>query len=280
MSNGQPGVSQQFGGGGFAASEYEIYNKGGLEGALGMRPTGADGLVWLGEEYDQPERTIRVPRREPIQVPARQAMVPVDQLDTVYFRFDEQQKQRWADLSERITGYPQTPQNQLALWRNMGQYSASYQKATGEGITIWTLAEDQAKRAEDSRESGPYKGPVTTVSRMKDIDLTNPSGARAFLDRSLSDYLGRLPTDEEYKNFTRALNMAERAAPRITESKTTVTPQGDAMRTQVGESERRGGFTPAQFATEFARSQEGAAETAVGGPLLNAFLGLLRGGVR
>lgn len=282
MSNGQPGVSQSYGGTGYAANEYEIYNKGGLEGALGMRPTGADGLVWLGAEFDQPAETIRVPRREPIQKPAQQALVPIDQLNTVYFGFDEQQKQQWSNLSERIIGYAATPERELALWNSMGQYSAAYQKATGEGITIWSLAEDQAARAEANRsgQGGAYKGPVTTVSKMKDVDLTNPSGARAFLDRSLGDYLGRLPTDEEYQNFTRALNMAERAAPTITESETTVTPQGDARRTQIGESERRGGFTPQQFATEFARSQEGAAETAVGGPLLNAFLGLLRGGVR
>ena len=285
MSNGQPGVSQQFGGTGFAASEYEIYNKAGIEGVLGMSPIGADGLVYLGPDYDIPASTeeITVPKRGKItrEIPARQVMVPVDQLDTVYFQFDEQQKRDWAALSEEITGYPQTPQNQLALWRTTGQYSAAYQKATGQGITIWDLARDQAARAKENREkTGAYKGPVTTVSRSRDVDLTNPSGARAFLDSALGDYLGRLPTEDEYKNFTRALNMAERAAPIITEAETTVTPQGDARRTQVSKSERRGGFTPAQFAREFARGQEGAAETAVGGPLLNAFLGLLRGGVR
>ena len=288
MSNGQPGVSQQFGGTGFAASEYEIFNKAGLEGAMGMTPMGADGLVYLGPDYDLPAetRTMMVPgggvsREITRTIPGRQVMVPVDQLDTVYFQFDEQQKRDWAALSEEITGYPQTPQNQLALWRTTGQYSAAYQKATGQGITIWDLARDQAARAKENREkTGAYKGPVTTVSRSRDVDLTNPSGARAFLDSALGDYLGRLPTEDEYKNFTRALNMAERAAPTITEAETTVTPQGDARRTQIGESERRGGFTPAQFAREFARGQEGAAETAVGGPLLNAFLGLLRGGVR
>lgn len=282
MSNGQPGVSQTYGGTGYAASLPEIYQRAGLEGQFGMMPIGSDGLVWLGSDYDAPARTetITVPKRGQMQrnVPVQQRLFSVSDAELEYFRFDNEQVNRWEELTTKFVGYTPNPNYQQSLWRDAVTYVANYQKATGQAMSPWQYMEAVSERQAAGRTAnGAYTGPVTTVSRSRDINLTNPSEARAFLDNALGEYLGRLPTDEEYKNFTRALNIQERGAPVITEQTTTVTPQGDALRTQESEGMRRGGFTPGQFATEFARSQEGAAETAVGGPLLSAFLNLLRG---
>lgn len=285
MSNGAPGVGQTYGGTGFAANEYEIYSKGNIEGSLGVTPLGADGRVYLGPSYDQPARTetINIPKRGPMQreIPARQTTFSIDQAELMYVTFDDQQMDEWEELATAVVGYTPAPNYQQSLYRDAVQFVAAYQKATGELMTPQDYMRRLAERAQARGDrGGAYTGPVTTVSKSRDVDLTNPTQARGLLDNFLGEYLGRLPSEQEYKNFTRALNIQERGAPTITESTTTVTPQGDARRTQVSESERRGGFEPTQFAREFARSQEGAGEMAVGGPLLNAFLGLLRGGNR
>jgi len=289
VANGQPGVSQSYGGTGFAANEAEIFQQGGMQGQFGMPMMGADGFVYLGEDYKDPDvtRTFITPdhlaadsRTSETVIPSPEPFVSIQDAELEYFRLDEQQRQRWEDAVTGYVGYTPAPNYQQSLWREAVQYSASYQKATGEGLSPWEYMEGLAARSQGQRTGGggAYTGPVTTVQKSKDINLTNPTQARAFLDNALGEYLGRLPNEEEYENFRRALNAQERMSPVITESESTVTPQGQARREVDAESTRRGGVTPGQFATEFARSQEGAAETAVAGPLLNAFMGLLRGG--
>lgn len=289
MSNGRPGVSQSYGGTGFAANEAEIYQMGGLQGQFGMPMMGADGLVDMGEDYRQPDvtRTFITPehlagdrRTSETVIPGEPTnMFTIEQAELEYFRLDEQQRQRFEDAVTKTFGYTPAPVVMQSQWNNAVKFVAGYQKATGEGLSPFAYQEGLAARAEGSgRGGGAYTGPVTTVQKSKDINLTNPTQARAFLDSALGEYLGRLPNEEEYENFRKALNAQERMSPVITESESTVTPQGQARREVEAESTRRGGVTPGQFATEFARSQEGAAETAVAGPLLNAFMGLLRGG--
>lgn len=288
MSNGRPGVSQSYGGTGFAANEAEIYQMGDLQGQFGMPMMGADGLVDMGEDYRQPDvtRTFITPEHlagdrrtsETVIPGAPTNMFTIEQAELEYFRLDQQQRDRWENAVTNYLGYTPAPNYQQSLWRDAVQFSANYQKATGEGLTPWQYMEGLEGRGSTGRGGGAYTGPVTTVQKSKDINLTNPTQARAFLDNALGEVLGRLPNEEEYENFRKALNAQERMAPVITESESTVTPQGKARREVEAESTRRGGVTPGQFATEFARSQEGAAETAAAGPLLNAFMNLLRGG--
>lgn len=283
-----PGVSQSYGGTGFAANEAEIYQMGDLGGQLGFAPIGNDGLVYMGSDYDEParRRTFVTPehlagdrRTSETVIPGRETgNFTLEQAELEYYRLDDAQKARWTAATTGAVGYEPSPTYKQSLWRDAITFVANYQKATGEKLDPFTYMEGLAAEGGGRRGGGgAYMGPVTTKSRSKDVNLTNPSEARAFLDNALGEYLGRRPTTDEYENFTKALNIQQRGAPVITTSETTVTPQGDALRVQEGESTRKGGFTPGQFAKEFARGQEGAAETAVGGPLLNAFLGLLRG---
>lgn len=124
---------------------------------------------------------------------------------------------------------------------------------------------------------GGYTGPTTQVGTYETINLTNPSQARQLLDDALGQVLGRRPTDVEYKNFTAALNAAQEEAPSITESVSTTTPQGKAKSTVKSKQRVRGGVSEAQLATEFARSQEMAAETAGGTVGFDAFLEAIGG---
>lgn len=122
-----------------------------------------------------------------------------------------------------------------------------------------------------------YKGPTTTVSTTESLNLTNPSTARQLLDAALSDVLGRLPTQKEYDTFRKALLAQQEEAPSVTESVTTTTPQGVARTKVKSKTKTTGGVSEAQLATEFARSQEGAAET-LGGTLgFDAFLEAIGG---
>lgn len=291
MSNGQPGVSQSYGGTGFAANEAEIYQMGDLQGQFGGPMLGSGGLVDMGEDYRQPDvtRTFVTPEHLAGDSRTSETVIPgaatnlfsIEQAELEYFRLDEQQRDRWEQAVTGFVGYTPAPNYQQSLWRDAVQYAASYQKATGEGLTPWAYMEGLAARASGTQGrggGGAYTGPVTTESRSKRVNLSNPSEARAFLDNALGEYLGRLPDDEEYENFRKALNAQQRMSPEIAESTQTVTPQGQARREVESDEETSGGVEPRQFAREFARSQEGAAETAAAGPLLNAFMGLLRGG--
>jgi len=122
--------------------------------------------------------------------------------------------------------------------------------------------------------SGGRRGPTTFVDRQEIVDLTSPSGARAFLETAMEDFLGRRPEKDEYNRFMNALSKQERQAPQIAETRRTVSDSGSTQ-TSSTTGTRSGGFTPQQFAREFARAQEGAAETSVSTTGINAFLELL-----
>lgn len=267
-----------------ANNALEFLRAAGIAGAFGDL-TGTDSMVYLGSEFADPRVQLGgVPWAQPYATSGLdpQSLVTKDAAYTAFWRLQPGQRQEWDSLVAAFDGKAPDEARSNAVWRTVVGYAGeTYAADPNRPMSVMDIMRQQAINAQDDpRKAGPYTGPVTTVSRSRDIDLTNPTEARAFLDNALGQYLGRRPSEEEYKNFQRALNIQERGAPTITESTTTVTPQGQAMRTQESETKRRGGFTPAQFATEFARSQEGAAEQQVAGPLVNAFLGLLRGGSR
>lgn len=123
---------------------------------------------------------------------------------------------------------------------------------------------------------GGYSGPVTTVQTTKSVNLTNPTEARALVNKSLSDYLGREATSTEQQNFLAALNMQEKRNPSISKQKSVSTPQGPGMTTVESEVQSQGGFNPSTFAQEYAQGQEGAAEFQAATNLLDTFIGSLK----
>jgi len=118
-------------------------------------------------------------------------------------------------------------------------------------------------------------GPSIFEETQRTVDLSSPTEARGFLENSMYGFLGRRPTGNEYKTFLSALNAAQEAQPDVTTSRSVRNVGGATMRTS-SDVRRTGGVDRQQFATEFARAQEGAAETAVSTTAVNAFMDLLR----
>lgn len=91
------------------------------------------------------------------------------------------------------------------------------------------------------------------------VNLTDPGTAETLIDQALQNYLGRRASDDEVKQFRKALRKAERKSPREAEIKGT---------TQV----TKGGFNPAAFAQQYAEGMEGAAEYQAATTFLDSFI--------
>lgn len=272
---------------GNAATPSEIAAAGGTRAGNGAPRFGAEDTVYMDTMLTRPTRVRRpgggrtqLTELPGVEVPRMMSIEAAFQEFHLMERNEPNKRAEWAELAERYYGREVTPSSQWSLWQDTVKFVSAYTKATGELITPWQYLEGLAGQAEAARAArgggGRYMGPVTTQTRERQVNLTNPTEARAFLDSALGEFLGRRPELDEYNNFLKALNIQERGAPRIRESTQTVTPRGDALREVESDETVSGGFLPQQFAREFARGQEGAAETAATG-LLASFLELLRG---
>lgn len=268
-----------------ANNALEFLQVAGIAGAFGGL-TANSGYVYLGEEFARPGvQRGGVPYAQPYASTGidPQTLVTKDAAYTAFWRLQPQQRQEWDDLVTILDGGKRPDESRSnSVWRTVVGYAGeTYAADPNRPMSVMEIMKQQAANAlDDPRRGGGgggYAGPVTTVSTTRQIDLTNPTEARAFLDNALGQYLGRRPTEDEYVNFRRALNIQERGAPEIVESTTTVTPRGRAMQTQESDVQRRGGFVPQQFAEEYALSQEGAGETGAS-ILLNDILNVMRGG--
>lgn len=269
-----PGQSNTYGN---AASQQEILRMGGMQGQYGGPSTG-DTYVYMGPDYERkPLKSDRLPKRPAKVSGPSTAALPIDIAVGEFWNFDPQQRQRWGQISQGITGYKSPPsiERQFALWRSMTGYAAMASSSRGIPTSPWDIGAESAEFAAANRRpsggGGGYSGPVTVTDTQTTVNLSNPSEARAFLDNALGQYLGRAPTAKEYKTFTSALNAAQEESPEVIRSVTTTTP-GRATQTRVSDVRREGGMEAGQYATEWARSQEGVAETQAGTTLLRAFL--------
>lgn len=108
--------------------------------------------------------------------------------------------------------------------------------------------------AKKSGSGGSNYGPYRYEST--DVAMSSESQAKAILDRTYMDSLGRVSTAEEAQAFQEALNMMEQANPSrsIIEG---VSGKRSDSRTQITES----GFDPTAFAREYAMSMPEYADT-------------------
>jgi hypothetical protein len=235
-----------------------------------------DSYVFLGEDYKAPRPASSTLRRRAPKppTPAEMGMMTVQQAQMEFDRFDPAQANEWGELTRQYVGYRTVPslERQRALWNQMIGLAGAASSAWGQNVSPWDMLRSGVERSPARQQGqGRYTGPVTVTDTSETINLTTPSGARSFLDGALGNYLGRAPSAKEYRMFTQALNAAEEAAPEMITSVTTTTP-GQATQSRTTKARREGGIVPGQYATEWARSQEGVAETQAGTTLLNAFL--------
>lgn len=251
-----------------AANSYEaqlLAQRMGLGGINGQ-PIVADQLIYLGPEYEQPA----IPKR---RVAGGNGMVTVDRAKGMYAFLLPEQKERFDANIEKLTGKRPAGTSGLYYWEEMVNNSATLSAAVGRPISVFETAELLANQS--PAKPGDGRGPTTTISTTETIDLSNPSSARRLLDSTLGGYLGRLPTQKEYRNFLNVLNAAEEEAPQITQQTSRTVP-GEGTTRVANKVRGEGGLSREQIATEYVRSREDYAETRLSNTGLSAFLELLK----
>jgi hypothetical protein len=275
MSNGtSPGVGA-YGGAGNVMNEQEALALAGMGGQFGMTPTGADQLVYLGQDYEgeRPKGAPGVPgsaayleRRYP-----NQALVPVDVAKARVGFFNDAERKRISKFAARYYGNDyagSNPSYWASLWGLAIDNTTVMAKATQNNkLSVWDTLESMADTAGALREeksaggAGRYTGPVTTVR------LTDPDTAMTLIDQSLQGALGRSASEQERNRFLKALREYEMKNPYVS--------TGD----KTG-SITTGGSNAQAFAQRYAQAQEGAAEYESATTFLDAFLGALGNPVR
>lgn len=241
----------------------------GVTGAYGF-PAVDDTMIFLGEDYVTPGR--RQPKKG--IVGGNNGMLTVDEANAEWVRLDPQQAKRFDDAIEKYTGKRQDGASGLYWWEQMVKQSGALSSALGRPVSVFETAEMLAERS-PATPSGGGGGPTTTFYRDEQVNLTNPMTARSILDNTLGNYLGRMPTQKEYKTFLQALNMGEEASPIVSE-RTTRTSGGTSTQSVSTTGRTEGGFDQRQFATEYAKSRPEYAETQLSTTGLQAFLDLLK----
>lgn len=193
------------------------------------------------------------------------------------------QKSLYAQAGQ-VYGYENVPQvNMDSFLSTTVKNAYAVQQTTGllvDPLSYWDYykttggpgLKDFGTAAAAGGVGGAGGGPKTTRSVSESVNLADPSTARGLIDATIAQYLGRNPTDKEYSNFTAALNAAQRKNPSITESVTT--SGGGASSTR---STTRGGMDEAQYAREYAQSQEGVAELSAATTGLDSFIEAIGG---
>lgn len=234
------------------------------------QPVVADTLIYLGPEFVQPA----VPgKRGSLGIPATNGMVTTQVAKGAYAFLLPEAKKRFDDAIEVITGERPTGLYAYSQWQSMVDNSAILSESIGRPVSVFETAELMAAQSPAKETAGG--GPTTTFATTETIDLSSPSEARRLLDNTLGGYLGRLPTQREYKNFLNVLNSAEEQMPQITEQVTRTVP-GEGTSKVSNKIRGEGGLSREQVTTEFVRGRKDYAETRLSNVGLTAFLELLR----
>ena len=123
------------------------------------------------------------------------------------------------------------------------------------------LSDEESGGGSGSYFSGGGYGGGGSAGGGGTVSLTDPTSARGLLMQTMQGALGRNPTDQEYRQFIKALNQAEMGAPR------TVGFEGDI-------AVQSGGVDPGMVAMEYVEGLE-EFDSAAGQRTLDAFMQVL-----
>lgn len=262
-----PGVGSYSGAGGYL-NRSELLAAGGVGGAFGAAPTGADQMVYMGPSKAAPKPGVPgVPGSAAYFAKQQDAgqWLPMDAAQNYFAVMDASDYARVANATNARFGFDTASRNQTYVQStyNEALSTAAYMtKATGQKVSLWDALDIVVERAKSAPQksggggAGAYTGPVTTVR------LTDPDTAMGLIDQSLQGALGRKASMKEKQRFLEALNKHEMANPYV--------QTGD----QTG-SVTTGGSNSQMFAERYAQSQEGVAEYATATTFLNAFMNAL-----
>jgi hypothetical protein len=233
------------------------------------------GVVWVG--------TVQNPNRSPWRPGPQDVFEPIRDAKLGFSSLPQEQFNKLVDTMDKWYGKGRWQPSWIRGFYDQAIDHAEY-RLRSEGLRMDPLAafDDLLGRAAErgllsgggGGGRGGGGGPTRFVDEQSIVDLTSASGARAFLEGAMQDYLGRRPMDDEYRNFMSALNQAQKESPSTSRTVRNVSA-GGATQTSRTTGERGGGVVPEQLAREFAGAQEGAAETAVSTRGIAAFLELL-----
>ena len=159
-------------------------------------------------------------------------------------------------------------------WKDALQGAASlyenYQTANSDIFrNLYNLAAENADQGGGSRSGGST--PITDRTyTSSDVTLTNPTRAKSIVNSALSQYLGRDAKPGELKAFLASLHEEQQENPLVSTTHTHMSTSGSSA-SQTDSRQTSGGVDEAQFAEDWARSQEGAAEHTTA----NKYLGVL-----
>lgn len=131
-----------------------------------------------------------------------------------FYRWSEAERRQWGEYlaglglldEEDIGNYTELRD----AWVTMVEEAAGFASAGG-SQTPWDAARIMASGLPAADKDGPFTGRKTQTA--KQIDLTDPTTAKAMVNDVLSKALGRAATDEELRAFGSVLNQAERSNP-------------------------------------------------------------------
>lgn len=134
------------------------------------------------------------------------------------------------------------------------------------------------KKAEEA--ANPYG---TTTAKQKSVRLTDPDTAKANLESAVQTYLGRRTNPEELEQFISSLNRHERQNATVTRQTQTTSDvpgtdaNGNPMKSNTTTSQvTKGGSNAQQYAVDYARGMEGAAEFQAATGYLDEFVKALK----
>lgn len=244
----------------------------GTNGIFGQAPV-LDTMVYMGDDYNKVKG---VPNF--LQKPgSSNGMFTIDEAKGLYVQMDKKETTRFDNAIEKLTGKRPTGLTNQSYWEDMITQAGIYSNAIGKPVSPWEIAELLAARTPAGEGAGgAYTGPTTTTYRDENVNLTDPSNARALIDNAIGGYLGRKPSSKEYKTFLQALNATEEVNPTISERVTKSSGSGNpASQTVDNKGTTMGGVNRQQFANEFAKSDEQYAETQLSTTGLQSFLSMM-----
>jgi len=183
----------------------------------------------------------------------------------------EQYRQRFIKAGFKVD----TNQDLLKAWQTaVGWASDSYLKG-GRKLTPWD-AIDEIGAANGEADKSKEITVTDTSNISRNVNLSTEQEARGALIAASQNLLGRDPTKDEVKLFTKALNALQRANPQVSASSGQQVTEGvgqDVLKTaegtttvnrnrstSTGSTVTTGGFDQAQYAIDVAKSQSDYAE--------------------
>lgn len=171
-------------------------------------------------------------------IPGHGFVKPMSEVADQWYDWDDVNRQQWAQhlidagVLDEEDRYDYSKLQQM--WAAMVQESAGY-TARGKQVSPWDAAvlygggdESGVTAASLGRAAVGERGvgadaPLqryTQSSRSRNVDLTDPTTAKALANQVLGKILGRDANDDEIRSYTKALNDSEKANPRITDTRT------------------------------------------------------------